>query len=221
MEGQRVTARRRLEHRGRASDYISPIETMQPGDRVMLCCRVTTQGQEANLKDQEANLRSVAVGCGAKVVEVFTHVGTGYDTDWLWRAAEAARKHGAKLLAESANRLIRHPCYDSKSWPDAQARESDLWELRQATEGITLVTHLHPDATPGEERAYHTKRGQREKGRKGGRPTKQKPGDKKRRRDELLPRVLRLHERGATLGDIAARTGVPRSTVQDWIAKHA
>jgi DNA invertase Pin-like site-specific DNA recombinase len=207
---------------GKASRLISSIETIRPGDKVVLCCRVSgrEQNRKRNLKDQETNLRRVVEECEATVVDVATHVGPGWDTDWLLRAAEAARRYGAKLLAESTSRLIRHPCYNSKSWPTAQARDSDLYDLRWATEGVTVVTVVSPDATPSEERSHYTKRGQQEKSRKGGRPTKTKPGDKKRRRLELLPLVLRLRERGATLGDIVARTKLPKSTIARWIHEH-
>jgi len=170
----------------------------------------------------------VAEERGATVVDVAKHVVSGcanedeyHDLlDRLADAAELARQHGAKLLAENTSRLIRHPCY-GKKWKDAQARELDLRELRRVTEGVVLVTHLDPDATSKQEQKYHEERGKSEKGRKGGRPAQPKAGHKKRRRDELLPVVVGWHEDGWTLGRIAKAVGLPRSTVQDWIAKYA
>lgn len=171
MDRPRVSARRALE-RGKASNYIRPIEAIQPGDRVVLWCRVSTRWQQerkGNLDDQEANLRRVAEERGATVVDVARHVVSGcanedeyHDLlDRLADAAELATQHGAKLLAENTSRLIRHPSYDSN--PTAQARELDLRELRRATEGVVLVTHLDPDATPRQEQKYHEERGKRER----------------------------------------------------------
>lgn len=228
MDRPRVSARRCLQP-GKASKYISPIEAIQPGDRVVLWLRVSTQWQEANLDDQEANLRRVVEERGATVVAVVRYVGSSCGgeraredlLDRLADAAELARQHGAKLLAESTNRFVRPTWYDSKL-PKAQATELDLRDLQWATKDVVLVTHLHPDATPKQERAYHTARGQREKDRKGGRPpSPPKAGYKKLRRDELLPYVVGWHEDGLTLGQIAKKAGLPRSTVQDWIAKYA
>lgn len=227
MDRPRVSARRSMQP-GKASKYIRSIEAIQPGDKVVLWLRVSTHWQEDNLDDQEANLRRVAEKRGATVVDVVRHTGSSCAgeraredlLDRLADAAELARQHGAKLLAESTNRLVRPTWFDSKL-PKAQATELDLRDLRHATEGVVLVTHLDPDATPGQEREYHTKRGQREKGRKGGRPAQPKAGHKKRRREEWLPYVVGWLEDGWTLGQIAKATGLPRATVQDWKAKYA
>ncbi|NLF72082.1 MAG: helix-turn-helix domain-containing protein [Candidatus Anammoximicrobium sp.] len=208
---------------GKASNCIRPIDDLRPGDNVILCCRVSgcTQKRRNNLSDQEANLRQAVEQRGAVVVDVVKYVGSGWDPSWLRKPARQATEAGEKLVAESTNRFIRHLDYHSDNNPDAQASESDLEELRLWTLDVPLVTALDPDATPGQERAYEIDRGRRQKGKKGGRPRNKKPGEKKRRREKQLPRALRFHARGLSLGEIAALTKTPRSTVQKWIKKYA
>jgi Homeodomain-like domain len=205
---------------GKASDYIRhACKEIKWGDKVVIWCRVShhTQDHNGNLNDQEQNLRDELTRMGAIVCDIVREVGPGWRGDGLNRAAAIARKHGAKLVAESTCRLIRPFDYHSSKNPDAQAREHDLLCLKARTEGVVLVTLLHPDASPAEERAYQTRRGQEAKGRKGGRPAKQPPGYTIDRFREMLPIVLRLREGGATIRKIAEETGVPRSTVCDWL----
>jgi hypothetical protein len=204
---------------GKASNYIRHVcVEIRPGDRVILCCRVShhTQNQKGNLDNQEENLRGELERLGAVVVEVVRHEGPGWDGRWLVRAAAKAMKHGAKLVAESTNRFVRSLEYHSKKNPDAQASEEDLYALRCWTTGVTLVTLLDPDATAAEERSYQTIRGQRAKDRKGGRPAKHPPGYKLDRRQKMLDQVLSLCERGFSVRTISAWTCVPKSTVYDW-----
>ena len=135
-----------------------------------------------------------------------------------WRAAAYAAKHDAVLVFESTDRAIRHPDYHSRANPNAQARDVDLEELRQWTDGVPLFTLLPPNATSGEVRAYQTKRGQATKGRKGGRPRKNPPGYKKQRRQKLLRRVLKLRRNGASYRKIARECGVPTTTLHAWVS---
>ena len=139
---------------------------MRPGDSVILCCRVSERAQRhnGNLDDQERNLREMAKHFGVHVIDVVRRVGPGTDPCWLVAAVEKAKRCNAKLFAESTDRFIRHPAYHSKSNPDAQAREPDLQDLQVWTAGVTLVTDLHPDASPHEVRSYQRKRGQRLRG---------------------------------------------------------
>jgi len=208
----------------KASSYIRGIGHLKAGDKVVLCCRVSgrEQRRRRNLKDQEAELRQVAAERGATVVDVVTHVGPGWDPSWLAPAVETAKKCGAKLLARSTNRFIRHPDYHSINNPDAQARDVDLEAMWRVADGEPLVTVVPPDAPPGDERSKETTWGQQQKGHKGGRPTKTKPaGYKKERREQQLNRVLKLHRRGLPLGDIVVLIGTPKSTTARWIAKYA
>jgi DNA invertase Pin-like site-specific DNA recombinase len=199
---------------GKASNLIRQAKSeIKPGDKVVLCCRVShcTQNHNGNLRDQEARLRRCMKKVGAVVMAVCTHVGSGVDKWSVLQAATEAREHGAKLVAESTDRFIRHEDYHSSKNPDAQARETDLEDLGYLTRGVTLSTLLHPDATPARVRSFQRKRGQWAKGHKGGRPLA-----KKKRREKLLPDVLRLHVTGKSCRAIAAMLGLPRSTVHRW-----
>jgi hypothetical protein len=121
-----------------------------------------------------ASLTERAQHFGAAVVGVIKHVGSGTDPCWLAWAAELAKQKGAKLLFESTDRAIRHANYHSIENSDAQARDCELQDLQFWTKGVALVTDLHPDASPAEVRSYQSKRGQRFKGNRGGRPRKRK-----------------------------------------------
>jgi hypothetical protein len=94
-------------------------------------------------------------------------------------AIELARKHGAALLAESTDRYLRH--HDYKSTNPVPPTDDQFRALAELAGDVPLVTVLPPDATHGEVRSQQIKRGQQAKGRKGGRPTKARPGDTKRR----------------------------------------
>lgn len=208
---------------GQASKYIGHAKKkIRPGDKVVLCLRVSQRSQfhNRNLDDHEANLRRVARRLGAVVVDVVRYVGSGWDPFWLGKAAAIARQHGASLLAETTDRLIRHPAYHSQDNPDAQARDSDLREMQDFTDGVLVLTDLHPDASPSKVRSYQRKRGQWAKHQRGGRPKNNKAGYKKERRKAVLPRVLEMRRRGATLGDIVALAKVPKMTASDWIRRY-
>lgn len=217
--GIRRSRQERRLRRGKASDYIQPIDEIKPGDKVVLCCRVSRRQQRhgGNLADQEANLREVVATRGACVADVVQHTGPGHDpSDWLCVAAMLAERHEAKLLAETTNRFIRHPGYHSVRWPEAQAREHDLLQLRRWTEGVTLVTVLAPDADWKQERSYHTRRGQRQKGHTGGRPRKSRRGEKKQRRLEALPKVKWMKWVGMSNRKIGKCLGTDESNVRRW-----
>jgi DNA invertase Pin-like site-specific DNA recombinase len=200
-----------------------------PGDRVVIFLRVShhNQRRRGNLNDQEAKLRRAMAKLGVVVVYVYHHVGSGWDCDAVSSAAAIAREHGAKLVAESVSRFIRHPDYHSKSCPDAQADAADLQGLRNSAPGVILVTLLHPDASAAEERSFQRKRGQSEKDKKGGRPPKgpareppRPPGYKRQRRLEWLAHVLALAREKQAVRAISAETGMAKSTVADWLAKY-
>jgi hypothetical protein len=139
-----------------------------PGQRVVLCCRVSwvNQHRRGNLTDQESYLRQIAESQGMIVVGVVKYVGSDWDPIWLSRAAHIAQQHGAILVAECANRFIRHLAYAGEDWLDNVAREVELDELRSYTEGVPLATLVPPGAPS---RSALIKRGQTCKGRRGGR----------------------------------------------------
>ncbi len=206
---------------GKASDYILPIDAIQPGDRFIICARVSTeqQFQDGNLRDQVERLRQIVAERGATVIDVVDFVGPGSFTYWLRDAAEKARKVHANLLAESPCRLVRPIGWRPQNPVDTLVE--DFRKLQRATEGVPLVVALmDSDAAPAVVKSCQTKRGQQEKGRKGGRPVSARPGDTKKRREKLLPHVRQLRQGGLSLGEIAKETGIAKSTVQDWIKRH-
>jgi hypothetical protein len=123
------------------------------------------------------------------VVAVVIHVGSGWDPCWLSRAAHIAQQHGAILVAECANRFIRHPAYAGEGWLDNVAREVELDELRFFTDGVPLATLVPPGEAS---RGATIKRGQWCKDRRGGRPAARQRGWLKYRKAELLPEVIRM-----------------------------
>jgi hypothetical protein len=190
------------------------IKTWQPspGQRVVLCCRVSgrTQDKRGNLADQESQLRHVANRHGVFVVGVVEYVGSGYDPCWLARAADIAKQRDATLVAECTNRFVRHAAYQGEGWLDDVAREVELEELRFCTDGVPLATLVPPGEVS---RGALIKRGQRYKDRRGGRPPAHPRGWWKYRRAELLPDVLQMRRAGATYGAIGKALKLPKETV--------
>lgn len=212
-----------------ASRYVHHAKKLaksRPGTKVVLFCRVSTRDQNktGNLRDQELSLRRAAKRLGLVVVDSYHEVTSGWIVDLpfgrtgLTWAAEAAKENDAIVLAESTDRFLRNRKFNSKKCPDLLPTKADFEELRRLTWSVTLATLLDPDTHPREVRAYETRRGQKAKGKKGGRPKNNPPGYKKRRRASLFPRVVTMHERGASLGEIASAVGVPRSTIQGWVS---
>jgi hypothetical protein len=200
------------------SHYFHAIDDVHRGANVVLCPRVSRLGQKAsgNCADQAQRLRSVADERGFNVVDVFPHVGHGSDFSWLIPAVAKAKACGAKLLAESASRFIRSEKYDPVKAPEAQPSKQQMDSLLAIADGVELVTVVNPAATPAEERAYQSRRGNEAKKNWGGRPPS-KSDYLRRRRAKLKPIVKKLREEGASLGEIVRQKNVPKSTVRDWL----
>ena len=104
MEDIYPSARDRL--RGRPSDFISSIDALPPGTKVVLFCRVSGRAQSDNLPNQFAKLRSEAEGRQLEVVFEIDNVVSAIDGDTegsfvldsLESAALAALKHGATAI---------------------------------------------------------------------------------------------------------------------------
>lgn len=205
---------------GKASDYLNHFSIRYPGEPIVLACRVSerVQHRRGNHTDQAAEMTAAVNAAGGRVIAPVTECGPGWDPSWLANAAALARLHGARILAESTDRLIRSDWYHSKRSPDAQATEHDLRCMALWLDGVEAMTLLPPDATPEEVRSYQRKRGQTAKGNKGGRPTNKAPGRLKLRRETQRPRAIELRAAGATLANIIEETGVPRRTIQRWLA---
>jgi DNA invertase Pin-like site-specific DNA recombinase len=205
---------------GKASNYIGYAETdLRPGDKVVVAARVSgrTQKRSRNLNNAVAALIAKAERLGCDVVSVQRKVASGKDSIWLAPAVGKAQEYGAKILAETTDRLKRHQDYHSVKCPDARITEWDLQMLALETEGVRMVTLLHPDATPKEVRSYQRKRGQAQKGKKGGRPKVTPPGEMVARRKRHKEEIIKLNAAGHGSREIARRLNVPESTVRRWV----
>ena len=198
--------------------YLHSLDDPEVGTEIFLCCRESTDPQEraGNLTKQIAN-KYYEVGRRRKrVVGHITHTGGSHDRIWLRKlnaAALKAKQLGATLLAESADRYIRHPDYHPAKRPDLQGRVCDLKELASWLAGCPAATLLPPDATPAAVRAYQTRRGMLW--------AKAAPdataGYKVRQRRRWLRPVLFLRRGGATLAQIEEWTGISKMTASRWI----
>jgi len=112
---------------GKASEYIRGLDAIKPGTKVILICRVSEREQrrKRNLDDQERHLRRVMEGLSAIVVYCVKEVMSGWSPHWLARHADAAKRHEAVLVAESASRFVRSHGFHSENSPDAQSTTLD------------------------------------------------------------------------------------------------
>ncbi len=204
--------------RVKASEFIKPL-SIKPGDRVVLCCRVShcSQARKKNLLDQKANLRAIIEAQGGEIVAIVHQVGSGWDPSWLCKAARVARHADGILIAESVDRFLRSSRFHSKDRPNAQPNLMQFQELALCTKGCQLMTVVDPDATPEEVRSYQRQRGQRFKG-KGGRPSPSVVSPMKKRRLRMLPQIKKLHERGVSVRQIARDVGLPYETIRRWVS---
>ena len=201
------------------STYIQTLETIRPGTLVVLWCRVSSGLQNAtgNNADQEADLRAAVAARGGTVVAVVTYAGRVVDADAaLYRAANVAAEAGAVLLAESTSRFIRHYRYHPKLRPHLTPTANALRDLRWLCGGVPLVTLLDPDAMWRDERAHQSKRGQRRKGKTGGRPAKKRHGYKKAFRLRSIPKVQWMIYVGMSNRAIARGLGTDERNVRRW-----
>ena len=206
--------------------YISSIDAaVQPGTRVVPWCRVSGPRQAArgNNGDQEAELRAAVEARGGVVLLPAHHaIGpAGACLADLHAAARAAAAASAVLLATDTSRLARHPAYNPKEQGKKKTYQrpglSALRAVQFACGGVQVATLHPPDASPAEVRGTQTRRGQQQKGRKGGRPRKQRPGYKLLRRLAALPKVRTMKREGMSNREIAEALNVPRRTVDRWV----
>lgn len=211
--------KRKSKARCRPSELIHFLEDLQSVVAVVLYLRVSSHKQnwKGNLDSQEKNLRELMDSMGIEVVAVFRAEAFGWDCDRreLEEACRVAKEHGAIVLAETTDRFVRPRSYHSEKNPDAQPTPNNIDDLRISAQGVTLATHLHPDAPPAEVRAYQTRRGQRTKGRKGGRP-KSRPGYKKEERMINLLKVRWMTIAGMSVREIAKCLGKHTTQIQRW-----
>lgn len=154
---------------------------------------------------------------GGIVIAVYMIQTSGQCPEWLYQAACDGLRTGAILLAETTDRFIRNSSYHSQKRPHLQPTESELVDLEIATEGVQLMTVVHPDAPLSKCRRFQMKRGQEASGAKGGRKKAKQPGYKKLLREQNLPKALEQYHLGKSYGQIAKSIGVAKQTVYDWI----
>jgi len=189
--------------------------------KVVLYLRVSSSSQKrtGSLRASQRRMMREMAALKMEVIAVFREIGSGWQTDLVQRAAAAtyAKKHSAILVAESSDRFLRSVYYTKQN----QAVLPSLveWEsFAHETQGVAVATLLDPDMPWNQVRSYQTERGIIEKNAKCGRPVIIKPGDKKRRREKLLQRVLWLRFTwNCSYRFIEEETGVPPSTFRCWI----
>jgi DNA invertase Pin-like site-specific DNA recombinase len=199
------------------SDTLRPVTELRLGAKVVLYCRVSGDEQErnGNLARQVADMQAEARARGLNVVDVSAGVWPAWDEDRLFDAVCLASRHGAVLLAHTADRFVRNKAF-WKSKQRVRPVGHDIARLRCISDGVALYTLMDPDAPPAVIGSAQKRRGQRTSGHRGGRPVAKRPGYKKRRREELRPRVVELLRQKVTVRAVAHATNVPRSTVNRW-----
>lgn len=205
---------------GLPGDYILHIDDLPSRQRVIIAARVSsyTQDHAGNLDIQLRFLRQEVAHRRAIVVHEIGEVGSGFDPNWLHYPALLARDLGAVIVAETVDRLMRPSAYHSVMNPCARLSCMDLDMLQRAAPGVQLYTVVHPDATPGENRAAQTRRGQGAKS-KGGRPI----NSRSRFRERWLPVAVELRSEGMSLRAIAheitRRSGrcITQTTIHNWL----
>ncbi len=203
-----------------ASRFIAHLSTRKH-KRIFLLARVSTSKQNVtkNARDQIRWMRHEAELRGFEVVghqRAVTNGSLRDDTIHFELAAKRARELGAVLVAESVDRFIRSPFYHPSEESDTMARLGDFERLKTITGDLKLATFLKPDLHWTKVRGHQSKRGQTEKGKKGGRPVIKRAGYKKQRRLKKKGGVVALKKAGHSLREIEQITGVSRATAGRW-----
>jgi hypothetical protein len=153
---------------------------------------------------------------GHAVVGVYPHrIRPGYDIDELAKvvkyAYKLAKQYGRKvyIVAESFDRVIRNKNFNSSTAKGRRAVPTfgDVRYAQMMLRGEFIYTLEPPTSTNEEQHGAHIKRGQRSKGRRGGRPLKKHtPGYRKKRLQKCINKVLMYRlVRGWSLRQIKQR----------------
>ncbi len=152
---QYASPKRRLQPGDATKVFGHGANEIRRGDRIYVISRVSgwEQKRRGNDNNQLAGLIKNVERLGANVVGTHTEVASGADPIWLVPVLDEIRRLNAIAVFESTGRAIRHPAYDKEQqWP--QARDIELNEVASYANGLTLMTWLHPNATPKEVRSY-------------------------------------------------------------------
>lgn len=189
--------------------------------RVVVFLRVSSREQKRSksLTCQRRAILNFLNGKNAIVIDVFSAIASGWDEDRhdFIRAVECARKHGAVLLAESADRLLRGEFFKTTQNPPILPREDEWESLARLAEGVTLATLRNPDEHWKVTRGYQTRRGLDQRRAKCGRPRKWCTGELKNRRNEISFAVAFDHRvRKMTYREIAVKHNISPTTAHEW-----
>ena len=219
-----------------ASEFISHLKALSkahPKKTVIWYGRVSTDLQRPNLREARRFETERLRKLGWRVIATSCECANGSiweERPWLHRAIALARKHGAILVANSRDRLLRADGFWRSNSSDTLS-SADYDELGRISNGVTIATITHPDKSG---RPSQIKRGQKEKKRAGGRPlarTKRLITTERRleirrfvracRKSEWtfqkIQNFLRLMSRFKAHGHKAAKFKVPvLSTLSNW-----
>lgn len=164
----------------------------------------------------------------------------------FYEACQMALENDAFLIAASVDRFLR-PFYFDKENQFGLLTDLDIdnftfhlqtTHFGKTYEHLKFVTVIAPDTDKRTVRGSVSKLGQKEKANKGGRPKKKKKkpdGYYVKRREFLLPHVLRWHQRGCSCREIASMASrryqehpnfsgdegekTSSSTIYEWLQK--
>lgn len=201
-----------------ARNLFHPFKTLLRHHRVrpaILYGRVSSREQatHGNLQNQIDSLRTHAARSRVRVLATCTDEKPGWrmGRPGLLKAFRLARETGAYVLAEGVDRFLRPKGYnpkDKSTWT-----RPDYERFGRIAHGVTCVTWKHPAATDGEQQSAHIKRGQEQKGHKGGRPVKLSQAEW---RDLMRPQVIQSKKQGFGYCEIAKALGMSSQTVWRW-----
>ena len=183
-----------------------------PAVPAIIYCRVSNPYQErdGNLDHQVRKLFLYLACRNVDVVQVYReqHKGWTLDRPEFIRAIRHAKRDDIPIVAMNIDRLIRPP----KGWALDVSKilpEHRKW-FREHSVVFALVKPF--DASLGEKRSEETKRGMAHKGKMGGRPKISSAA-----RDKM---ILKRHEIGYSLREIADYVKTSKSTVHRVVRKH-
>lgn len=204
-------------------NFIQHIDQLTTKTNVVLHCRSSREQQKykGNLDDQVKSCTDEIVRRKLPIYFTQAVVCSGWKPEeYIPSIVQKAKECNGVIVAETIDRLMRPMDYHSVTNPEAFLNDWMLGKLEKLLDGVPTFTLQNPNATPGENRSQQTKRGQKEKGNKGGRPM---------RRDNFrkvwIPWILDLHESGLSIREIQKQLEfmsqelIPIPTIHRWLKK--
>ncbi len=189
------------------------------GKHLLLVARVSTPSQKSDLTGQLLYLIHSTESFNATIAGIHTYIANGSDeSHWQTIANKATLLEVDGILFESTCRSIRHP-----QWGLHQADP----EAQQVNHFITVYQHhnlytcLDPEATLEDIQKHQAKRGQNIKGRGGAGNKRSRARFLKRRRELLLPIVVRMRSEGESNKEIARQLCITARMVRYWVEQYS